>query len=79
METYSFGDGNGVRFFVESPEDAILAKLVWRRAGNEVSERQWGDILDVVRVQRGRLDLAYLRKWAKELGVEDLLEPALKQ
>jgi hypothetical protein len=59
-----------------SPEDVILAKLEWYRMGGEVSERQWRDILGVLKTRAGELDFDYLRKWAKELKVSDLLERA---
>ncbi|MEN4013114.1 MAG: hypothetical protein ROW48_13845 [Bellilinea sp.] len=62
-----------------SPEDIILAKLEWYRLGGEVSERQWRDILGVLKTRAGELDLDYLRKWANELKVSDLLERALKE
>jgi len=62
------------RFFHATPEDIILYKLEWYRLGDEVSERQWQDVLGVLRVQRGRLDLDYLRNWAAELGISDLFE-----
>src|SRR5262245_60204438 len=45
---------------VLSPEDIILHKLEWFRLGGESSDRQWGDILGVLRVQGERLDAAYL-------------------
>jgi hypothetical protein len=61
-----------------SPEDTILSKLEWYRMGGEVSERQWRDILGVLKTRAGELDLAYLQKWANELKVDDLLERALK-
>lgn len=64
--------------YVATPEDTILTKLVWFRKGGEVSDRQWGDILGVFKVQGGRLDRDYLKQWAKELGVLDLLERARK-
>jgi hypothetical protein len=63
---------------VASPEDTILQKLVWFRKGDEVSDRQWKDVLGVAKVKRGKLDLGYLRKWAAELEVSDLLEKALE-
>lgn len=63
--------------YVVSPEDIILAKLEWYRLGGEVSERQWRDILGVLKTRAGELDLSYLRKWANELNVSDLLERAL--
>jgi hypothetical protein len=61
-----------------SPEDTILSKLEWYRMGGEVSERQWRDILGVLKTRACELDLAYLQKWANELKVDDLLERALK-
>lgn len=60
-----------VRF--ASPEDTLLHKLVWYKLGNEVSERQWRDVLGVLKVQGDALDFEYLEKWATELGVADLL------
>jgi hypothetical protein len=65
--------------WVVSPEDIILAKLEWYRMGGEVSDRQWRDILGVLKTRAGELDLAYLRKWAIELKIVDLLDRALKE
>ena len=62
-----------------SAEDTILSKLDWYRLGGETSERQWRDILGVLRTRAGELDLHYLRNWAKDLNVADLLERALGQ
>ncbi len=62
-----------------SPEDTILSKLEWYRMGGEVSDRQWRDILGVLKTRSGELDLGYLRTWAGELKVADLLERALKE
>lgn len=60
---------------VASPEDTVLAKLEWFRLGGEVSERQWWDVIGVLRVEAGA-DRQYLRRWAEDLGVGDLLERA---
>jgi hypothetical protein len=65
--------------YVTSPEDVILSKLERYRMGGEVSERQWRDILGVLKTRAGEFDLDYLRKWAIELKVADLLNRALKE
>jgi hypothetical protein len=65
--------------YVATAEDTILAKLEWYRAGGEVSENQWRDVVGILKVQAGRLDLAHLNRWARDLRVEDLLEKALKE
>jgi hypothetical protein len=59
-----------------TPEDTLLHKLVWFRAGGEISDRQWGDILGILKVQGTRLDQGYLDQWATPLGVADLLQRA---
>lgn len=63
--------------YVCTAEDIILAKLERYQAGGEVSERQWRDVMGVIKVQAGSLDVAYLRTWAAELEVLELLEKAL--
>lgn len=63
-------------FSIATAEDVILHKLTWFRDGGQVSERQWNDVVGVLRVQRD-IDLAFLRDWAARLEVLDLLERAL--
>ncbi len=63
--------------YIASAEDTILAKLEWYKLGEEISDRQWLDILGVVRTQDRRLNLEYLREGAAELQVIELLEQAL--
>jgi len=43
------------------------------------SVRQWRDVLGILKIQAGALERDYLREWAKELKVSDLLEQALKE
>lgn len=63
--------------FVASAEDTILAKLEWYQMGGGVSDRQWRDILGILKAQREQLDLAYLHEWANRLQLADQLERAL--
>lgn len=65
--------------YVTTAEDIILAKLEWYRQGGELSERQWRDVVNVVKVQDEALDLDYLRHWAVQLQVGDLLERVLEE
>ena len=63
--------------FVASAEDMILQKLLWYRMTGEQSDRQWGDVQGMLKVQGDALDFGYLHRWADEIGVADLLSRAL--
>lgn len=76
-QTFTFESQISANF--ASAEDTILSKLEWYRLGGEVSDRQWRDILGILKTRAGELDLAYLRKWASELKVIDLLERVLQE
>jgi hypothetical protein len=65
--------------YVASAEDIVLAKLEWYRLGGETSERQWRDVLGVLKVQGDRLDREYLARMATELGVTDLLHRTFEE
>ncbi|HEY0556553.1 MAG TPA: hypothetical protein VGG20_20025, partial [Thermoanaerobaculia bacterium] len=66
--------GSSLQF--ASAEDTILQKLHWFLIGNRVSERQWNDVLGVLKIQRKNLDFEYLKDWARRIEVEDLLRQA---
>jgi len=68
---------NPRQFFLASPEDLILNKLEWYRQGGEVSERQWNDVVGVLKVQQQALDFEYLQHWAAELQLTAPLQRAL--
>jgi hypothetical protein len=69
---------DGLMFSFKTPEDIILGKLEWFVQTDKTSERQWRDVVGLLKVQAGALDLDYMRTWAKELDVTELLEQALK-
>lgn len=62
-----------------SAEDTALAKLEWFRAGGERSDRQWSDIVGVLKTSAPNVSHEYLRRWAEELRVLDLLDRALAE
>lgn len=59
--------------YFASVEDIVLAKLDWFRQGDHVSEQQWRDLTGIFKANEDRLDLEYLKKTAKLLRVDDLL------
>lgn len=65
--------------YVDTAEHTVLRKLDWYRRGGGVSDRQWRDVLGVLRVQAGRLDAARLAAGAERLGVVDLLRRAMHE
>ena len=69
-------EAGGRTLWFYSPEDIVIRKLVWFRMGGEQSDRQWRDILGVLRISSGAIDPDLLRRAAGEFEVEDLLQRA---
>lgn len=65
--------------WILTAEDTILAKLDWFRQGGGVSERQWRDVLGVIKTQGDRLDRDYLLQGAAQLDISDLLKRAFQE
>jgi hypothetical protein len=65
--------------YVATAEDTILAKLRWYDSGGRVSNTQWTDVVGIIGGSSARLDLDYLRQWARTLGLTDLLDQAFKE
>lgn len=70
-------DADAPVVYISSAEDIILQKLRWYQKGGSVSEQQWKDVQGVLRVQAKTLDYSYLRQWAANLGLAELLARAL--
>ena len=71
------GGEPGATLRVDTAEHTVLRKLEWFRRGGEVSDRQWRDVVGVLRAQGAHLDRDELAAWADRLGVSDLLTRAL--
>lgn len=78
LEQFDLADGAVVIRFA-SPEDTLLHKLVWYKLGNEISERQWRDVLGIMKVQGASLDNLYLDEWADAVDVVALLSRARRE
>lgn len=64
-------------FWVASPEDTILQKLRWGRRSQ--SEKQWRDVLGILKLQAETLDYAYLGQWSETLDLIDALNQAFTE
>jgi hypothetical protein len=59
----------GVPVFVASAEDTIIAKLEWSLQGGG-SERQRRDIVGILETAGPSIDIAYVERWVRDLGLE---------
>ena len=72
------GGTEGHDVWFASAEDIVLRKLDWfRKSGGEM-ERQRRDVLGVLKVRGGSLDLPYLRTTAAGIGLGASLESCLR-
>ena len=62
---------------VATAEDTILQKLRRFERGGGVSDRQWNDVLGLIKTRGAGLDREYLAIWAADLGIVGLLQAAL--
>ena len=63
----------GQKINFTSPEDLILAKLIWYK--KSLSQKQLEDIKSILRISR--VDRKYLKKWAKKMSLGDFLKRLL--
>lgn len=60
---------DGLRVYLATAEDVLIAKLEWARAAG--SERQIEDAAGIIESQGGGLDIAYVERWVRELRLDD--------
>lgn len=68
-----------VHLVLKTPEDPVLRKLWWFRQGGDVSERQWRDVVQVLKIGGSAMDANYMERWSVSLQVDDLLQRAREQ
>ncbi len=71
------GPGQPDEIRIATPEDLLLQKLRWFADADETSQKQWRDVLGILKTRGHSLDFTYLRTWAPELGVGAVLERAV--
>jgi len=67
----------GVRIFIATAEDTVVAKLEWAAVSG--SERQLTDAASVIAVSGDRLDWDHLHRWADALGLTEHLRRAIRE
>ena len=71
-----FIQGRGT-LYLASPEDIILNKLRW--GAQSQSEKQWRDVLGILKIQSQNLDFNYLNQQAEQIGLSSALARAITE
>jgi hypothetical protein len=67
----------GIEVALARVEDVLLAKLEWSKLGD--SEVQRRDVVQILQRQRERLDMAYVERWVRQLGLESEWDAVLRR
>ena len=60
--------------YIVAPEDVVVNKLRWGQRSQ--SDKQWRDVLGVLKTQQGDLDYEYMHRWAAAFDLSEVLEQA---
>ena len=69
--------GNDFDAWFASPEDVIIKKLEFFRAGG--SEKHIRDIIGVLKMDPGRIDREYMSAWTNRLGLADIWQDVVRR
>lgn len=69
--------GGGSHIWVGAADDQVLRKLRWYQIGGEISDRQWRDVVSILKVQGDRIDRDELLAVADEAGLAELTRRAI--
>ncbi|WP_346294366.1 hypothetical protein [Sphaerothrix gracilis] len=65
---------NDATLYLASPEDLVMTKLRWGQGRQ--SEKQWRDVLGILKAQQAQLDYDYMHRWAAEFSLSEALSQA---
>ena len=68
-------DFEGMKIAIVSPEDLIISKLFWAKESH--SEMQINDVKNLI-ASVENLNYNYIKKWVKELDIENIFNEALR-
>lgn len=68
---------HGVPAFMPTAEDLIITKLDWYKQSD--TQKHYDDVVGIFEIQKGKLDVDYIKKWAKQFTFEDIVENILKK
>jgi hypothetical protein len=66
-----------IEISLATPEDMLIGKLEWYKM-SEI-EKHYFDALGIYRIQKGNLDLEYIKKWCKKKSVLKIWEKLQKE
>lgn len=78
-QPYRVSEDPKIELYLYSPEDIVLQKLRWYKLTGMQSQKQWRDVLGVLKLQGSSLDLVYLQQWAEFLQLTSLLTQTLQE
>jgi hypothetical protein len=68
----------GIEVSLASVEDTVLSKLRWSELAGGLAQQQ-SDVREILRSQKGRLDVDYLHRQAKHMGLTKALTEILER
>ncbi|MEB3343186.1 hypothetical protein [Okeania sp.] len=65
--------------YIATPEDIVLQKLKWYKIADDYSQKQWRDVLGILKARQQILDFDYLKLWSNYLQLTPELEKAFDE
>lgn len=72
-------DVDDLAVWIAPPMEQVLRKVWWFQQGSGVSDRQWRDVMYMLKQQEKTIDHVVLLAVGRDVGIGDLVERALRQ